>query len=148
MTDQAAAATTNAAIRAEMARHNVRQASLAEAIGISQAQVSARLSGRLDWKLSEIRAVAALLGVPLSTLVADEPAREAGHAAARLLGAVALAFVLAAGLPIHAGVTLLVALFVGWLWFGLFGAEVSTWGVPARVRHLTQRGRRDRTADR
>lgn len=73
---------------------------------------------------------------------------EAGHAVPRLLAAVALAFIVAAGLPAHAGATLLVAVFVGWLCYGLFGAEVSTWGTPAGARHLEQPGRRDRTADR
>ena len=73
---------------------------------------------------------------------------EAGHAVPRLLAAVALAFILAAGLPAHAGVTLLVAAFVGHLFGRLFWAEVSTWGTPAGDRHLEQPGRRDRTADR
>lgn len=77
-----------------------------------------------------------------------QPVADAGHAVPRLLAAVALTFILAAGLPAHAGVTLLVAVFVGWLFVGLFGAEVSTWGTPAGARHLEQPGRRDRTADR
>lgn len=79
---------------------------------------------------------------------AETAAREAGHAVPRLLAAVALAFILAAGLPAHAGVTLLVAAFVGHLFGRLFWAEVSTWGTPAGARHLEQPGRRDRTADR
>lgn len=81
-------------------------------------------------------------------ILGSSPAREAGHAVPRLLAAVALAFIVAAGLPAHAGATLLVAVFVGWLFVGLFGAEVSTWGTPAGARHLEQPGRRDRTADR
>lgn len=79
---------------------------------------------------------------------AETTAREAGHAVPRLLAAVALAFIVAAGLPAHAGATLLVAAFVGHLFGRLFWAEVSTWGTPAGARHLEQRGRRDRTADR
>lgn len=89
-----------------------------------------------QWFADEDTPVTTPDGIPLRA--------EAGHAAVRLLAAVALAFVIAAGLPIHAGFTLLVAVFVGWVFVGLFGAELSTWG----TRHLAQRGRRDRTADR
>jgi len=138
----------NAEIRAHMARKGDRQADLAAVLDLSQASVADRLNGRREWRLSELTKVAEWLDVPLATLVEEAPAREAGHAVPRLLAAVALAFVIAAGLPIHAGFTLLVAVFVGWVFVGLFGAELSTWGVPTGTRHLAQRGRRDRTADR
>ena len=60
---------------------------------------------------------------------------DAGISVPGLLVAVALAFVLAAGLPTHAAVPLIVAALVGYLSGLLFWAEVSTWGTPANARH-------------
>lgn len=59
----------NPTIRAEMARHGLTQTALADALGITQPGVSARLRGRIDWRLGELQAVAEVLGVPLDTLL-------------------------------------------------------------------------------
>lgn len=63
--------TINSAIRAEMARRRVTQGTLAEGLGISQAQVSARLNGSVDWRWPEVRAVSRILGIALPELVRD-----------------------------------------------------------------------------
>lgn len=60
---------TTANIRAELARANKTQSDLAAKLGISQAQVSKRLQGRIPWRLDELVATSDLLGVPLSTLL-------------------------------------------------------------------------------
>ena len=62
-------ATTNQAIRAEMARRGVTQADIAGSLGIPQSQVSARLRGVVDWRLRELQVVADVLGVGLADLI-------------------------------------------------------------------------------
>lgn len=59
------------AIRAEMARQGYRQRDLAALLGLSQATVSARMTGRIDFTVSEVRAIASWLGVAVSALLAD-----------------------------------------------------------------------------
>ena len=54
-----------------MARVGLSQEKLGEALGMSQAQVSQRLAGRIDWRISEIQAIAKILNIPVSTLVTD-----------------------------------------------------------------------------
>lgn len=121
---------------------------LADRIGVSEMYLSRRMRGQAEWSAGDlVRISEALVTSPTELVTPAEPAREAGHAAPRILAAVALAFVIAAGLPIHAGVTLVVAVFVGWVYVGLFGAELATWAVPTGARHLAHRGRRDRTTD-
>lgn len=68
--------TTSSAVRAELARRGLSQAKLGEALGIGQTQVNQRLTGHVEWRLSEIRTVAAFLDVPVSLLIgdADSPA--------------------------------------------------------------------------
>lgn len=66
--------TVNAAIRAEMAARGVTQADLAATLNIPQSQVSARLRGAIDWRLSELYAVADRLGVTLADLIANKAA--------------------------------------------------------------------------
>ncbi len=61
----------NSAIRAEMARRRVTQGALAAALNISQAQVSARLNGSVDWRLSELVVVSHVLGVHVTELLRD-----------------------------------------------------------------------------
>lgn len=61
----------NATIRAEMARQRITQTELAIALSIPQTQVSARLRGAVEWRVTELLSVADLLGVPASTLLAD-----------------------------------------------------------------------------
>lgn len=58
-------------VRACMARSRRTQGDLAEALGVSQPQVSARLAGRVDWSIDELAAVSTWLDVPLSELIRD-----------------------------------------------------------------------------
>lgn len=58
-------------LRAEMARKRVTQDDLAQAIGLSQPAIGRRMSGQVDWGLSELQVVADLLGMPLAALVAE-----------------------------------------------------------------------------
>ena len=60
----------NATIRAEMARRELRQSHVGDAIGLSQAQVSQRLSGAIDWRATELAAVADLFGMSVADLMA------------------------------------------------------------------------------
>lgn len=57
-------------VKAEMARASITQTTLALALGLTQPQVSARLSGRVPWRIDEVVTVASLLDVPLATLLA------------------------------------------------------------------------------
>ena len=66
--------TASANIRAELARADVSQSAVADLLGISPGQVSARIQGRIEWRLSEVQAIAAHLNVPIGKLVEDEPA--------------------------------------------------------------------------
>jgi transcriptional regulator with XRE-family HTH domain len=61
-------------VRAEMARHGLSQAALAEQLGMSQSMLSARLAGKVPFNVDELAAVATALAVPSSTLLADQPA--------------------------------------------------------------------------
>ena len=65
---------TGANVRAEMARQGITQTVLAEKLGLSQTQVSARLRGRVPFDINEITAVADMLGVPLSVLLPQQTA--------------------------------------------------------------------------
>lgn len=61
-------------VRAEMARLGRTQRELAVVLGVSQPTVSARLAGRRDFTVAELRTVAKWLGVPLRALIAEEAA--------------------------------------------------------------------------
>lgn len=63
------AALTGANVRAEMARRGVSQTTLAQRIGMSQAQVSKRLRGVIAFDINELAAVADFLNVPLALLL-------------------------------------------------------------------------------
>lgn len=65
--------TASANIRAEMARRDVSQSSIAELLGVSPGQVSARIQGRVTWRLPEVQAIAAYLKIPVATLIDDIP---------------------------------------------------------------------------
>lgn len=58
-------------VRAQMVRANVRQGALAEKLRLSQAAVSRRLTGEVPFDVNELTAVAELLAVPMSTLLAE-----------------------------------------------------------------------------
>lgn len=71
------AAVTASRIREHMRRAGLNQGDIATALGKSQPQVSQRMRGEVDWRLAELHAIATLLDVPVSELVADEPAEAA-----------------------------------------------------------------------
>jgi predicted XRE-type DNA-binding protein len=57
-------------VRAWMIRRDVRQETLASALGISQSAMSMRLRGRTRWTVNDLAAAASVLGVPMSVLLA------------------------------------------------------------------------------
>lgn len=59
----------NGTIRAEMARRQVTQMRLTQALDLPQGAVSARLNGRTDWRLRELVVVAEALHVDLVDLL-------------------------------------------------------------------------------
>ncbi|MGZ0150692.1 helix-turn-helix domain-containing protein [Kribbella sp. WER1] len=61
-------------VRAEMARHNISQTSLALQLSLSQASVSSRLRGEIAFDVNELHRVAGFLGVPVAVLLAEQPA--------------------------------------------------------------------------
>lgn len=63
-------------VRAELGRQRVSQRSLAERMGLSQAQISERMCGNVPFRLPELEAVADALGVPVSQFL-PVPARAA-----------------------------------------------------------------------
>jgi transcriptional regulator with XRE-family HTH domain len=65
-------AQANANIRAELARAEVSQAQVAALLDIPPSQVSARLKGRVHWKLAELQKLARHLNVPIAILAADD----------------------------------------------------------------------------
>lgn len=68
-------------IRAELARADVSQAAIAELLELAPSQISARVKGRIPWRLHELQAIARHLGIPVSVLV-DEPAASSGSSVA------------------------------------------------------------------
>lgn len=66
-------------IRAELARAGASQADVAEWLGVHPSQVTARMQGRIEWRLSELQAIARHLDVPVAQLV-EEPADAAAAA--------------------------------------------------------------------
>ncbi|HTY35404.1 helix-turn-helix transcriptional regulator [Mycobacterium sp.] len=65
--------TTNDLIRGAMALRGYVQRDLAKVLGVTQPQASARLTGRQDWALGEIRKVAAWLRIDVAALVSAQP---------------------------------------------------------------------------
>jgi hypothetical protein len=65
--------TTSANIRAELARAGITQLGLAQSFNpaYTEAAISRRMSGAVEWRLAEVQHVARFLGVPLSALVTD-----------------------------------------------------------------------------
>jgi len=62
------------AVRAEMARSRVTQASLAAHLHLSQAAVSRRLKGLVVFNVDEIVQTAQLVGVSVATLIGERVA--------------------------------------------------------------------------
>jgi transcriptional regulator with XRE-family HTH domain len=71
MKTNATAASVAGEVRAAMARRRISQTALAEALGMSQAAISRRLTGTIPFDVAELSAIATILGVPLSALLAD-----------------------------------------------------------------------------
>lgn len=59
-------------VRAEMARNNATQTDLAEVLDLPQSSISARVRGRVPFRLDEIELLSAFLDVPLSELIPSE----------------------------------------------------------------------------
>jgi transcriptional regulator with XRE-family HTH domain len=62
------------AVRAAMALRRVDQAEIGKVLGKSQSSISDRLNGKTEFRVSELRAIAIRLDVPLEQLLA--PAAE------------------------------------------------------------------------
>jgi len=60
---------TGERVRRAMHAAGVRQTAVAAVLGISQAQVSQRLAGNVDFSVTELAAIAAHLGVPVVDLI-------------------------------------------------------------------------------
>lgn len=58
-----------AEVRAEISRQRKPQREISELLGISQQQVSERVLGDVEWRISELVRVAAWLGVPITKFV-------------------------------------------------------------------------------
>jgi predicted XRE-type DNA-binding protein len=56
-------------VRAEISKQMKPQRELMELLGLSQAQVSERVRGEVEWRISELVQVAQLLGVPITDFV-------------------------------------------------------------------------------
>lgn len=63
-----------ASVRAEMARRDVTQARLAEALGMTQPAISRRVSGQLPFDVDELHRIARFLDIPVSALIPKEDA--------------------------------------------------------------------------
>lgn len=58
-------------IRAEMARKGFTQRDLSRLLNLSAATVSARMTGKTEFTVSEVRAIATWLNVPISRLLGE-----------------------------------------------------------------------------
>lgn len=63
-------------IKAEMARRDMNQKVLAEAIGLSGAAVSEKLAGKARLTVSDLIKIADVLDVPASLLLGEVPERQ------------------------------------------------------------------------
>lgn len=72
MTETRAAAQVGANVRAELARAGKTQAWLAGVLHMKQQSVSDRLRGVVAFDVDEVTRVASALGLPVSTLLADQ----------------------------------------------------------------------------
>lgn len=62
-----------AEVRAEISRQRKTQRELSEILGISQQQVSERVLGEVEWRISELVRVARWLDVPLTKFLPTVP---------------------------------------------------------------------------
>lgn len=87
---------TGQAVRAAMVEKRISQRQLADALDLTQAGVSRRLAGTVDFTVSELTAAAALLDYPIAELLpspvdapSDSTAVELGGASSRSEGSAA-----------------------------------------------------------
>jgi hypothetical protein len=64
-------------LRAQLVRSRRTPSDVASLLNLGKSQVSARLNGRMSWKIDELFAVAELCGIPLSRMVAAAEAEVA-----------------------------------------------------------------------
>jgi len=62
-----------AEVRAEISRQKRPQRQIADLLGLSQQQVSERVLGTVEWRISELVRVAEWLQVPITKFVPAEP---------------------------------------------------------------------------
>jgi transcriptional regulator with XRE-family HTH domain len=67
-----------AEVRAEVARQRISQQVLAEKLAMSEGQVSFRLNGHVEFKVSELLAIAEVLGVPVTRFLPEPAPAAAG----------------------------------------------------------------------
>jgi transcriptional regulator with XRE-family HTH domain len=67
-------ASVAANVRAELARKRITQMEVAACLGVSRQNVSQRLNGRVDFRVSELVAIAGLLDIPAAALLAESAA--------------------------------------------------------------------------
>lgn len=63
-------------VKAELVRNGFTNQDLARTLEISQASISKRMTGRVEFRSSELEKIAMLLNVPIEVLVAPAPAFE------------------------------------------------------------------------
>lgn len=56
-------------VRAELARHRIRQTDVAQRLGLSRQNVSQRLNGTVDFRVNELATIADMCGITLAELV-------------------------------------------------------------------------------
>lgn len=71
-------ASTSSSVRAEVARRGLSQSEIAAILGISQAAVSRRLSGKVDFAASQLSTLAEQLDVPVSAFFVSPALAETG----------------------------------------------------------------------
>ena len=63
---------TAAAVRVELARHQIRPSAIAKLLGRAPSTISRRLAGEYPFRVDELVAIAEHIGVPLSVLLPTE----------------------------------------------------------------------------
>lgn len=61
--------TVVANVRAELARRRIKQGDVADKLGVSRQNVAQRLNGTVDFRISELIAIAELCGITVAELV-------------------------------------------------------------------------------
>lgn len=64
-------------VRAEVARRQLRQIDVAEALGLNQRAVSRRLTGQVEFSATELHALAHLLDTSVDALLGNTPSTPA-----------------------------------------------------------------------